>query len=114
MHKEPVKGIQILNRLIQEVPDSVVIAYIGRSNGAGPMLSAMSTVPVITVPASIEDLTEDVWSSLRVPSNVPVITVLDPVNAVLAARQILAARNPMIYAQLRREIERRLVNIIEI
>ena len=40
IHKEPVAGAGILNRMIQEVPDSVVIAFIGRSNGAGPVLSA--------------------------------------------------------------------------
>ena len=35
VHKEPVAAAGILHRMIQEVPDSVVIAYIGRSNGAG-------------------------------------------------------------------------------
>ena len=83
MHKEPMTGTGILHRLAQEVPDSVIIAYIGRSNGAGPSLSAMSTVPVITVPASVKEFPDDVWSCLRVPSNVPVMTVLDPINAVL-------------------------------
>ena len=77
-----------------------MIAYIGRSNGAGPMLSAMSTVPVITVPASVKEFPEDVWSSLRAPSNVPVMTVLEPSNAVLAALQILSARNPRLYAHI--------------
>src|SRR5260370_31771385 len=93
VHKEPMTAASILQRMVQEVPDSVVIAYIGRSNGAGPSLSAMSTVPVITVPASVEEFPDDVWSSLRVPSNVPVMTVLEPSNAVLAALQILSARN---------------------
>ena len=79
----------------------MVIAFIGRSNGAGPVLSAQSTVPVITVPASAKDFPEDVWSSLRAPSKVPVMTVLEPSNAVLAALQILSARNPRIYAQVR-------------
>ena len=55
IHKEPIAGAGILNKLIQEVPDSVVIAFIGRSNGAGPVLSAQSTVPVITVPASAKE-----------------------------------------------------------
>ncbi len=76
--------------MMQEVPNSVVIAYIGRSNGAGPTLSAMSTIPVITVPASVKEFPEDVWSSLRAPSAVPVMTVLEPSNAVLAA-----LRNPL-------------------
>src|SRR5439155_22049141 len=105
---------EMLHRMVKEVPDTVVIAYIGRSNGAGSVLSAMSTIPVITVPASVQDFPEDVWSSLRVPSNVPVMTVLDPANAVLAALQILSARNPRLYAHVRAEIESRTINTIPI
>ncbi len=114
VHKEPVAAAGILHRMVQEAPDSVVIAYIGRSNGAGPTLSAMSTIPVITVPASIKEFPDDLWSSLRAPSSVPVMTVLEPTNAVLAALQILSARNPLIYARLREEIEKRTVNTIQI
>jgi phosphoribosylaminoimidazole-succinocarboxamide synthase/phosphoribosylcarboxyaminoimidazole (NCAIR) mutase len=112
MHKEPVAGALTLHRLIQEVPDTVVIANIGRSNGAGPSLSALSTVPVITVPASVREFPEDVWSCLRAPSAVPVMTVLEPANAVLAALQILSARNPRIYAQVRGAIEQRALNVV--
>jgi phosphoribosylaminoimidazole carboxylase / phosphoribosylaminoimidazole-succinocarboxamide synthase len=114
IHKEPVKGVAVFHRMIQDVPDSVVIANVGRSNGAAPVLSAMSTVPVITVPASAKEFPEDVWSSLRAPSAVPVMTVLEPANAVLAALQILSARNPRIYARLRGEIENRTVNTIQL
>jgi len=112
VHKEPVNAASIFYRMMQEIPDSVVIAYIGRSNGAGPTLSAMSTVPVITVPASIKEFPDDLWSSLRAPSAVPVMTVLDPGNAVLAALQILSGRNPRLYAHVRGEIENRTVNTI--
>jgi phosphoribosylaminoimidazole carboxylase/phosphoribosylaminoimidazole-succinocarboxamide synthase len=112
VHKEPVNAAAIFQRMIQEVPDTVVIANIGRSNGAGPVLSAMSTVPVITVPASAKDFPEDVWSSLRAPSAVPVMTVLEPANAVLAALQILSGRNPRLYAHVRGAIEERTVNTI--
>ncbi len=107
-HRRSEAAPHILRELLQEVPDSVVIAYVGRSNGAGPTLSALSTAPVITVPASMKEFREDVWSSLRMPSGVPVMTVLEPSNAVLAALNILSARNPQIYAHLRSEIERRL------
>ena len=112
VHKEPVNAACIFHRMVQEVPDSVVIAYIGRSNGAGPTLSAMSTVPVITVPASIKEFPDDLWSSLRAPSAVPVMTVLEPANAVLAALQILSGRNPCLYAHVRGAIEDRTVNTI--
>ncbi|MBI2715871.1 MAG: AIR carboxylase family protein [Rhizobiales bacterium] len=112
VHKEPVNAAGIFHRMVQEIPDTVVIANIGRSNGAGPVLSAMSTVPVITVPASIKEFPDDVWSSLRAPSAVPVMTVLEPGNAVLAALQILSGRNPRLYAHVRGEIENRTVNTI--
>ncbi len=114
IHKEPVAGALKLNKMIQEVPDSVVIAFIGRSNGAGPVLSAQSTVPVITVPASVRDFPDDVWSSLRAPSKTPVMTVLEPSNAIMAALQILSARNPRIYAHLRSDIESRVTNVLAI
>jgi phosphoribosylaminoimidazole carboxylase/phosphoribosylaminoimidazole-succinocarboxamide synthase len=114
IHKEPVRGTAIIQRMLQEVPDTVVIAFIGRSNGAGPVLSAISHVPVITVPASVKEFPDDVWSSLRAPSAVPVMTVLEPLNAVLAALNILAARNPRLYAHVRGEIENRAVNTIEL
>ncbi len=97
---------------MQEVPDTVVIAFIGRSNGAGPVLSAVARVPVITVPASAKEFPEDVWSSLRAPAMVPVMTVLEPSNAVLAALQILSARNPGFTRYLRSDIETRMVNTI--
>jgi len=112
IHKEPGRGINELHRLVQQVPDTVVIAFIGRSNGAGPTLSACTTVPVITVPASFKDFPEDVWSSLRTPSNVPVTTVLEPSNAAMAAVEILALRNPQLYMLLREQLEERLINMI--
>jgi phosphoribosylaminoimidazole carboxylase / phosphoribosylaminoimidazole-succinocarboxamide synthase len=114
VHKEPVKASGIFHGLVQEVPDTVVIAYIGRSNGAGPALSAMSTVPVITVPVNVRDFPDDVWSSLRAPSAVPVMTVIEPANAVLAALQMLSGRNPRLYARVRGEIESRTVNFIQL
>lgn len=113
-HKEPVRACEELTQAIQEIPDSVVIAYVGRSNGAGPTLSAQTTVPVISVPATWKEFPEDIWSSLRTPSDTPALTILDPKNAVLAALQILAMRNPRIYADLRARQEERLCNLVKI
>jgi phosphoribosylaminoimidazole-succinocarboxamide synthase/phosphoribosylcarboxyaminoimidazole (NCAIR) mutase len=107
-HKQPAKAHRMLQELSQTNPDSVIVAYIGLSNGAGPTLSANTTVPVITVPATVDKFPEDVWSSLRTPSNVPVMTVLRPDNAMRAALGILSGRNPAIYAVLRGDLEQRL------
>jgi phosphoribosylaminoimidazole-succinocarboxamide synthase len=114
VHKEPVRGMLELARLVQEVPDTVVIAFIGMSNGAGPTLSAATQVPVITIPAGYDKFQEDVWSSLRAPSLVPVMTVCNPANAALAALNILSLRNPFLHAALRGTIEARTVNVVAI
>jgi phosphoribosylcarboxyaminoimidazole (NCAIR) mutase len=114
VHKEPVRGMIELTRLVQEIPDCVVVAFVGMSNGAGPTLSAGTTVPVITVPGTLKDFHEDVWSSLRTPSNVPVMTVLNPSNAAQAAVEILALRNPLLYANLRYELEERAMNVVAV
>ncbi len=42
------------------------------------------------------------------------MTVLEPANAVLAALQILSARNPRIYAHVRSEIEARTANTLQV
>ncbi len=113
LHKQPVLAYQELNRLVQETPQCVVLAYVGRSNGAGPTLSASTSVPVITIPAGFKTFTQDVWSSLRTPSDTPAMTVLEPANAVLAAIEILALTNPGLYAVLRLKHEKRLSNIAD-
>ena len=112
MHKEPERGIRELHGMIQDIPDTVVIVCAGRSNGAGPVISAHTHVPVITVPANYRDFPDDVWSSLRTPSVTPCMTVLEPDNAILAAMQILAQRNPALYADVRMKQETRMVNTI--
>jgi phosphoribosylaminoimidazole carboxylase/phosphoribosylaminoimidazole-succinocarboxamide synthase len=110
-HKEPIASYIKLAQCVQELPDCVIIAYAGKSNGLGPMLAANTSVPVITVPADIEEFPDDIWSSLRLPSNVPLTTAINPSDAVLAALNMLAMRNPRLYAKLRVKLEERLVNI---
>ena len=113
-HKEPVACYLQAHKLVQSKADSVVIAYVGASNAAGPMISANVSVPVITVPADKQQISQDVWSSLRMPSNSLVMTMLDPRNAMLAGLQILSMRNPALYSLLRYEQEKRLMNIISL
>lgn len=47
----------------------VLIAVAGRSNGLGPVLSGNTTLPVINCPpVKPENVAQDIWSSLNVPS----------------------------------------------
>ena len=69
---------------------------------------------MITIPAGYDKFHEDVWSSLRAPSKVPVMTVCNTANAVQAALNILSLRNPFLHAALRGEIEARTINVVEL
>lgn len=95
-HKQPAKCLQKLNELQRQYPSGVIIAQVGMSNGLGPILAARSTWPVIGVPATAEKSPNDVWSSLSLPSRVPMLTCL-PKNADQAALNILAQQNPVLY-----------------
>jgi phosphoribosylaminoimidazole carboxylase/phosphoribosylaminoimidazole-succinocarboxamide synthase len=47
----------------------VLIAVAGRSNGLGPVLSGNACFPVINCPpVQSENVAQDIWSSLNVPS----------------------------------------------
>lgn len=112
-HKQPTQAFNTLQRWAHgrtedACTNMVIIAYIGMSNGAGPTLSANTHVPVITCSPSVDDFPDDIWSSLRTPSNVPVTTVLGPKNALLAAINILAGNSPRLYAIVRQKIEARM------
>ena len=110
VHAQALGRERELRKLEQECPDSVILALIGRSNGAGPTLSAHTTLPLINIPATAKDFPESVWSNLDMPSEVPCMTVLRPGEAALAALNILSARNPALYAVLRGKLEKRFVN----
>lgn len=106
-HKSPHQCVKILETIIGKYPDGgVIIAKVGRSNGLGPILSARTSWPVLTIPATAEKFPEDVWSSIRMPSSVPLATVWPESNAVLMAIEILSQKNPILYQQRQLEIEK--------
>uniref|UniRef100_H2YX08 PurE domain-containing protein n=1 Tax=Ciona savignyi TaxID=51511 RepID=H2YX08_CIOSA len=72
------------------------------SNGLGPVISGNTVLPVINCPPpSPQWCTADIWSSLRLPSGLGCATLLDPQAAALCSAQILAQRNPAVWARLR-------------
>ena len=106
-HKSPRKCMNELERILAEYPEGgVILAVVGMSNGLGPTIAARTSWPVITIPATVKTKPHDVWSSLEAPSNVPLLTVLNPKNAVLSALNILAQKNPAAYMIRQLEIEK--------
>jgi phosphoribosylcarboxyaminoimidazole (NCAIR) mutase len=75
-------------------------------------LAAVISSPVISTVPGYKDFPMDVHSSLRTPSDDPLATVVEPGNAVLAALEVLAMRNPALYAILRMRQEERFINVI--
>jgi phosphoribosylaminoimidazole carboxylase / phosphoribosylaminoimidazole-succinocarboxamide synthase len=105
-HKSPAVCLHKLERILAEYPDGgVIIAAVGKSNGLGPMLAARTSWPVISVPMTAKERPHDVWSSLEMPGQVPLITIQNTDNAILAALNILAQKNPAAYVDRQYAIE---------
>jgi len=106
-HKQTQAALARLEEIIRDYPDGgVIIAVVGRSNGLGPTLAAHTSWPVIGVPVDADTHPEDVWSSLRLPSNNPMATILSAKNAVLFALNILGMKNPEAYICRQADIEK--------
>lgn len=55
---------------------TVFVAVAGRSNGLGPVMSGNTAYPVVNCPPLSADWgTQDVWSSLRLPSGKMIFTL---------------------------------------
>ncbi|MDO8240808.1 MAG: phosphoribosylaminoimidazolesuccinocarboxamide synthase [Candidatus Moranbacteria bacterium] len=106
-HKSPGICLSSLEDVLATYPEGgVVLALVGMSNGLGPTLAARTSWPVIGVAITAGNHPEDVWSNLRMPRQVPMVTVLSPTNAVLAALNILAQKNPVAYMHRQYAIEK--------
>ncbi|XP_043479996.1 multifunctional protein ADE2-like [Leptopilina heterotoma] len=101
-HKETEETLRILAEYEGSGEKVVLIAVAGRSNGLGPVLSGNSTLPVINCPpVKAEDIGHDIWSSLNVPSGLGCTTVVYPESAALAAAQIHALNDHLVWSRLR-------------
>jgi len=108
-HKVPHKVVEMVREINTATEPTVVITVVGMSNGLGGVVAGTCIHPVINCPPH-KDLSEyhtDIHSSLRMPSDVPALTVLHPKNAALAAVRILAESD----SWLRKKVEERLKKI---
>ncbi|MDA3833497.1 MAG: 5-(carboxyamino)imidazole ribonucleotide mutase [Spirochaetales bacterium] len=90
-HREPRKVLEILDRY-KDHHALVFITIAGRSNALSGFCAANTRQPVIACPpfADQVDMLVNINSTLQMPSNTPVLTVIDPGNAALAAVRILS------------------------
>ena len=91
-HKEPRKVLDILDSNKNE-RDLVYITIAGRSNALSGFVAANSEYPTLACPPFSDktDMFVNSHSTLQMPSNTPVLTVLDPGNCALAVKRIFGA-----------------------
>jgi len=89
-HKVPEKVLALVQKYNQK-KDIVYITIAGRSNGLSGVTAANSVHPVIACPPfkDKEDMMVNIHSTLQMPSDTPVLTVLDPKNVAAACARIL-------------------------
>ncbi|MCS7201416.1 MAG: 5-(carboxyamino)imidazole ribonucleotide mutase [Dictyoglomus sp.] len=99
-HKVPLKVLEIIKEYEKE--DVVFITVAGRSNALSGFVDANTTKPVIACPPYSEKFSGvDIFSTLRMPSGVAPLTVLEPEQAGLSACKILALK----YKELAERLE---------
>lgn len=87
-HKTPEHVLEIIAHYEALDRPVVWVTVAGRSNALSAFVDAKVVSPVVSCPPL--SMSEDVWSSLRMPSDVAPMVVLDPANAGLAAAKIAA------------------------
>ena len=105
-HKAPEKVLTVVEKLNASTEPVCYITVAGRSNGLSGVTAASSVHPVIACPpfANKEDYLVNIHSTLQMPSDTPVLTVIDPKNAALAAVRILALQDE----NLRKKVEEKI------
>ncbi|XP_078250776.1 bifunctional phosphoribosylaminoimidazole carboxylase/phosphoribosylaminoimidazole succinocarboxamide synthetase isoform X3 [Pogona vitticeps] len=101
-HKGPDETLRIKAEYEGDGIPTVFVAVAGRSNGLGPVMSGNTAYPVVNCPPLSADWgSQDIWSSLRLPSGLGCPTILSPEGAAQFAAQIFGLSNHLIWAKLR-------------
>ena len=88
-HKQPLKVLEIL-QANKNKQDIIYITIAGRSNALSGFVAANSEFPTIGCPpfSDKSDMLVNIHSTLQMPSQTPVLTVIDPGNCALAVKRI--------------------------
>jgi 5-(carboxyamino)imidazole ribonucleotide mutase len=100
-HKTPARLLQILETYEAGDRLHVYITVAGRSNALSGFVDAAVRAPVIACPPTSPAFAgADLYSSLRMPSGVAPVLVLEPANAALAAANILGMADASLAARV--------------
>ena len=99
-HKTPVHLLKLLKKY-NEKNDTIFIAVAGRSNALGGFIDANSLHPVINCPPPSSSYAGlDILSSLRMPSGVGCLTVLEPDAVAVACLKIMAKHDKDLFTKI--------------
>lgn len=107
-HKVPEKVVQVIEKLNARTEPTVVVTCVGMSNGLGGVMAGSCVHPIVNCPphATLEEYMVDIGSSLRMPSDVPVMTVLGAKNAAIATLRILGESDKALQKKLIERIQK--------
>jgi 5-(carboxyamino)imidazole ribonucleotide mutase len=99
-HKTPLMVLEILREF--EDQKVVYITVAGRSNALSAFIDGSTVKPVIACPPYSEKFSGiDIYSSLRVPSGIGSVVVLEPEGAAIAAAKILCLEDFEVLSKVR-------------
>lgn len=106
-HKVPEMVFEIVMKNNMSEKDLVYITIAGRSNGLSGVTAANSIHPVIACPPfkDKDDMMVNINSTLMMPSDTPVMTIIDPGNAALAVVRLFAMKDDSLRARLQTRID---------
>jgi len=107
-HKVPELVSDLIGKYNDFDGQLVYVTVAGRSNGLSGVTAGSAIHPVIACPpfADKDDMAVNINSTLQMPSDVPVLTVLDPLNCALAAVRIFALSDAVLRKQIADHIKK--------
>jgi len=89
-HKNPYVVLNLIEKYNYDKRNIIWVTVAGRSNALSGVVAANSNYPVIACPPFFNktDMMVNLQSTLQCPSDVPVMTVLEPCNVALAIKRI--------------------------
>ncbi|MFC1748507.1 AIR carboxylase family protein [Pseudomonadota bacterium] len=106
-HKVPELLVDIVKEYNEYAGSLCYVTIAGRSNGLSGTTAGSSIHPVIACPpfSSKEDMMINLNSTLQMPSETPVLTVLDPKNVVLSIVRIFGNSDSDLQEKYRNHIK---------
>lgn len=100
-HKVPERVIELIEKY-NKMDDVVYVTIAGRSNGLSGVTAGSSYHPVIACPPfkDKDDYMVNIHSTLQMPSDTPVLTVLEPVNAALSIARIFGLTHKDVFEKV--------------